>query len=96
MGIHNKKSDIEIEKLYLQRFSCVDDGMHLELCIAKSNGELNTSARPYPLVTIRADKGDQRKFVIYAENGAISVPLIEIENAIKVAQEEVHSEEYYG
>lgn len=50
---------------------------------------------PYPIVTIRADQGDVKKFVIYSEVGPISVPLAEIERAIERAKVEVHSEEYY-
>ncbi|WPL11410.1 MULTISPECIES: hypothetical protein [Thiorhodovibrio] len=69
--------------------------MHLELCIAKPTGELDTTAQPYPIVTIRADKGDERRFVIYGENGPVSIPIGEIEAAIAMSKEEVHSEAYY-
>lgn len=83
-----------VEKLYLQFFSAQNDGMHLELCMGDSEGKL-VKGEPYPIVTIRADKGDLSKFVIYSEIGPISIPLAEIERAIELAKVEVHSEEYY-
>jgi hypothetical protein len=95
MNLFSNKSERTVENLYLQRFSCTEDGMHLELCIANSEGKLDTNSKPYPIVTIRADEGDQRKFVIYSSDGPISIPLSEIKKAISVAEEEVHSEEFY-
>ena len=88
-------NDKYIERLYIQRFSCVGDGMHIELCIGVPDGKFAKLDKPYPIATIRADKGDERRFVFYTEDGPISVPLVEIERALMIAREEVHSEEFY-
>ena len=90
-----KRIDRYIERLYLHKFSCTNDGMHLEICIRDSADELATNEWPYPIATIRADKGDNRRFVFFTESGPISVPLEEIEKVIMIAKEEVHSEDYY-
>ena len=79
----------------LSRVSCTGDGMHLELCIADANGKCEETSDSFPIATIRADKGDQRKCVFYSDHGPVSVPLCELADAIRVAEQEVHSEEYY-
>lgn len=86
---------ITVEKLYLQRCGISGDGMHLELCIAKADGRLDEAAQPHPLATIRADSGDERKFEFYTNQGTVSVPLEQIEKAIEMAKQVVHSEDYY-
>jgi len=89
-------AEINLEKVYLQRFSAISDGMHLEICQADVAGKKATDAALEPLITIRADEGDDLKFVIYTDfAGAISIPLSEIERAIAIAKQEVHSEDFY-
>lgn len=88
-------ADVELSKIYLQRFSAVGDGMHLELCQADDLGNI-VEEESDPIITIRADSGDDLKFVVYSDSGIVSIPLSEIERAIKVAKEEVHSEDFYN
>ena len=85
---------LELQKIHVQRFSCHDDGLHLELCRADQNGNLDEGP-PYPLATIRADKGDQRTFEFISGKTLISLPLSELERVIDIAKQEVHSEDYY-
>ena len=68
--------------------------MHLEICKADDAGKL-LHGDPYPIITIRADEGDDIKFVVYSDAGTVSIPLGEVERAITRAKEEVHSEEFY-
>ena len=67
--------------------------MHHALCKADNDGRLSEATQP--IVTIRADVGDHLEFVIYADTGVIGVPLSEIERAIALAKQEVHSEDFY-
>lgn len=87
--------EIRLEKVYLQRFSASDDGMHLEICQADEFGK-PIDSEPDPLVTIRADTETQFKFVIYSDVGTISIPLEEIERSIAYAKQVVHSEGFYS
>ena len=67
-----RRNDKHIERLYIQRFSCVGDGMQIELCIGVPDGKLASNEGPYPIATIRADKGDKRRFVFYTEGVSIA------------------------
>ncbi len=88
------RREIHLKKIYSQLCSITDDGMHLEVLPANDDGSPIHSAPE--LITIRADKGDARKFVVYSYSGEmISIPLSEIERAITLAKQNVHSEDFY-
>ncbi len=84
-----------VNRLYLQRFSAVGDGMHLELCIADDAGALAVDQKPYPLASIKADERGRLMFVIYTPDGDVTISVTEIERAIHAAKSEVHPEAYY-
>ena len=87
-------ADIELSKVYLQRFSASGDGMHVEICKADEAGKF-VHGEPYPIVTIRASQEDELKFVICSDLGTVSIPLDEIERSIAFAKDVVHSENFY-
>ena len=87
-------ANIKLSKVYLQRFSAVEDGMHLEIYKADPSGK-SASGEPYPIVTIRADASDDLQLGILLDGDTVSIPLSEIERALAVAKEKVHSEEFY-
>jgi len=88
------RREIHLKKVYSQLLSVTDDGMHLEVLPANDDGSPRHGDSE--LITIRADQGDARKFVVYSYSGEmVSIPLSEVERIIACAKEEVHSKDFY-
>lgn len=71
--------------------SIPDDGMHLEVKLSDNDKDSYDSLAI--LGSFRADK--EGEIFFETDDGAFSIPLEEFERVIKLAKEEVHSEDYY-
>lgn len=94
VGVEKGRGIFEASNVYLQLASMSGDGMWLEIWLATPSGKMDLD-RQHPIAYIRADEGDNRKFEVMTPEGTYSVPLSTIEQAIEVAKEDVHSEDYY-
>ncbi|RZI56926.1 MAG: hypothetical protein EOP37_22320 [Rubrivivax sp.] len=76
-----------IPVLHLQRFSAVEDGMHVE-----ATGR--PSAPATPIMTFRADELLGMQVVLHGQED-VAFPLSELKRAIALAEAEVHPESFY-
>ena len=83
-----------IPRICIQKVSIVGDGMHVEFCMGNEAGKL-IEGDPYPIMSVRADSESSKHVIVYTDAGNISIPLNELERAIRYAKEEAHCESYY-
>jgi len=81
--------------IQIQSLGTPDQGKQLELVAVDENGNPKTDIC-YPLAAILADKTDESLwFEIYTEKGPVQISLSTIQQTIKRALTEVHSESWY-
>jgi hypothetical protein len=81
-------------KAFLQRTSCSDEGMQLEILAGGSDGSFVLD-RPEALARILADDNEFQWFEFFAPEGRVRVPVSEIERAISAGKADVHGEAWY-
>lgn len=81
-----------IERLCIDSFSAVGDGMHVEIALTD---ELNERSSDSPIVTFREDEERGMQVVIHRDEYDVIFPLEEMKRAIEIAEQEVHCESHY-
>jgi hypothetical protein len=84
--MHSQNPEI-LDTIKLQLFSATEDGMHVEIVVAKDE--------PEPLITFREDESHGMQVLLHLHDRDLAFPLSELERAIAFATEKVHKESFY-
>ena len=88
-------SIVRIEKTRLQWVGTCDEGKQLEIVAVDANGK-DIDDVSYPLARIFAEDQDETLiFEMYTDKGIVHIPVADIQNMLKLADEDVHSEAWY-
>ncbi|MBV1928844.1 MAG: hypothetical protein KUG81_04965 [Gammaproteobacteria bacterium] len=88
-------SIVKIKNTRLQLVGTCDEGKQLELVAVDGNGT-DIDDVSYPLARIFAEDQDETLiFEMYTDNGIAHIPVTDLKNMLKLAEEDVHSEAWY-